>query len=146
MNIANKIYKISRAAPLRVGAIISSSFVSIVIIYFLALRAEILLIFFICACASLLLMCSAIYYHHSFRSFRAQSLNLINVVVHISKQFQSRCSSDSAVTFWMSPKCGAVVIGFGEPYNLACKVTSQIRFIRFREPLGEQELYSILFT
>ena len=41
---------------------------------------------------------------------------------------------------------GAVVIGFGEPYNLACKVTSQIRFIRFREPLGEQELYSILFT
>ena len=89
-NLANKIYKISRAAPLRVGAIISSSFVSIVIIYFLALRAEILLISFICACALLLSKCSAINYHHSFRSFRAQSLNLMNVAVHISKTNQRR--------------------------------------------------------
>ena len=95
-NLANKIYKISRAAPLRVGAIIFSSFVSIVIIYFLALRAEILLISYICACASLLSMCSAIDYHHSFRSFRAQSLNLMNVAVHISEINQSRCSLDSA--------------------------------------------------
>ena len=30
-------------------------------------------------------MCSAMDYHHSFRAFRAQSLNLINVAVRISK-------------------------------------------------------------
>ena len=63
----------------------------------------------------------------------AHPLNLMNVTVHISEINQSRGSLDSAVTFWMCPKCGAVVIGFGEPYNLACKVTSQIRFIRFLE-------------
>ena len=51
----------------------------------------------------------------------ARPLNLINVTVHISKINQSRCSLDSAVTFWKFPKCGAVVIDFGEPYNLACK-------------------------
>ena len=34
-------------------------------------------------------MCSAMDYHHSFRAFRAQSLNLINVAVHISETNQS---------------------------------------------------------
>ena len=55
------------------------------IFYLLALRAEILLIFFINAYASLLAKYSVIHYHHSFRSFRAQSLKLMNVAVHISK-------------------------------------------------------------
>ena len=62
------------------------------IFYLLALRAEILLIFFINAYASLLAKYSVIDYHHSFRSFRTQSLNLMNVAVHISKTNQSRCS------------------------------------------------------
>ena len=33
----------------------------------------------------------------------------------------------------ISPKRRAVAIGFGEPFYLACKVTSQIRLIRFLE-------------
>ena len=34
-------------------------------------------------------MCSAMDYHHSFRAFRAQSLNLINVAVHILRLSES---------------------------------------------------------
>ena len=51
-------------------------------------------------------MCSAIHCHHSFRPFRALSLNLIKCGRTHFKDCQSRCSLDSSVTFWMFPSRG----------------------------------------
>ena len=52
----------------------------------------------------------------------ANGARALNLMECSGQLFQSRGSLDSAVTFWMCPKCGAVVIGFGEPYTLACKI------------------------